>query len=169
MPIISEDQPTVSSYFFELNAELNRPSVDLRKLSEIINRNPRLAAQVTGLVNLALLGQRHRATTISEAVLLLGTERLRMLVLAHSLIDFTERYLPPPVARALWRHSFLVALLSEPIASWTGEFENGADDDYLQACLTQLCVEDGAALLETLESELIHPAPILEFPGGNCG
>ena len=78
--------------------------------------HPSLSAQVLRLCNSALFGLRHRVISIEQAAVLLGTERLRTLVLTCSLMQFAGKHVPMNSLLRFWQHSFLAALLSERIA-----------------------------------------------------
>src|SRR5581483_11769790 len=61
--------------------------------------------------------------SIEQAAILLGTERLRTLVLTCSVMQFAGKYLPKDQLMGFWQHSFLSALLSERIARQVDYFE----------------------------------------------
>lgn len=121
--VLQEGLPALPTYIHELNSLLMSASVDLKKVSEIIRRDPVLSAQVIRLVNSALFGVRRRVVSIPDAAVLLGSERLRTLVLTCSVMQFTGKRVPAKVIDAFWRHSLLVGLLSERIARWIEYFE----------------------------------------------
>jgi len=77
-----------------------------------------MSAQVIRLCNSALFSLRRRVLTIEEAAILMGSERLRTLVLTCSVMEFTGRQLPRGEVQAFWQHSFMSGLLSERIAKW---------------------------------------------------
>jgi putative nucleotidyltransferase with HDIG domain len=78
---------------------------------------------VLRLCNSALFGLRRRVISIEQAAVLLGTERLRTLVLTCSLMQFGGKRVPPERLTAFWQHSFMAALLSERIARHVDYFE----------------------------------------------
>jgi len=108
--------PTLPGYVLDLNALLGNSSVDLKKVANIIRTDPRLSAHVLTLCNSALFGLRRRVISIEQAAVLLGTERLRTLVLTCSVMQFAGKRLPQEQLLPFWEHSFLAALLSERIA-----------------------------------------------------
>lgn len=163
MVILSEGLPTLPNYAFELNSLLMSPSVDLRKVSTIIRQDPVLSSQVIRLVNSALFGIRRQVVSIPEAAVLLGTERLRTLVLTCSVMEFAGRQLPAEAVEAFWSHSLMVALLSERIARWTEYFEReqaylaGLLHDLGQLPLWMVALEDragGTSLPENWQDNL---------------
>jgi len=121
--ILSQDLPTLPNYVMDLNALLSSPTVDLKKVGKVIRTDPSLSAQVLRLCNSALFGLRRRVLSIEQAAILLGTERLRTLVLTCSLMQFAGKRVPSALMVSFWQHSFLTALLSERIARQVDYFE----------------------------------------------
>jgi len=119
-----EGLPTLPSYVFEINTLLGSPSVDLDRLGKVIRNDPSLSAQVLRMCNSASLNDRRRVLSVEEAAILMGSERLRTLVLTCSIMEFTGRQLPRSEVRSFWRHSFMTGMLSERIAKWIGYTES---------------------------------------------
>ena len=118
MSILTEGLPTLPSYVFELNTLLSSESVDLKRVGKVIRNDPSLSAQVLRLCNSALFSLRRRVLSIEEAAILMGSERLRTLVLTCSIMEFTGRHLPRGEVQTYWAHSFMSGMLSERIARW---------------------------------------------------
>jgi putative nucleotidyltransferase with HDIG domain len=123
LAVISQGLPTLPNYVLDLNALLSSASVDLKKVGAVIRTDPSLSAQVLRLCNSALFGLRRRVISIEQAAVLLGTERLRTLVLTCSLMQFAGKRLSTTQLMPFWQHSFLCALLSERIARQVDYFE----------------------------------------------
>jgi HD-like signal output (HDOD) protein len=118
MSILTEGLPTLPSYVFELNTLLSAESVNLKRVGKVIRNDPSLSAQVLRLCNSALFSLRRRVLSIEEAAILMGSERLRTLVLTCSLMEFTGRHLKRGEVQTFWAHSFMSGMLSERIARW---------------------------------------------------
>jgi HD-like signal output (HDOD) protein len=118
MSILTEGLPTLPSYVFELNTLLSAESVNLKRVGKVIRNDPSLSAQVLRLCNSALFSLRRRVLSIEEAAILMGSERLRTLVLTCSLMEFTGRHLSKGEVQTYWAHSFMSGMLSERIARW---------------------------------------------------
>ena len=116
LALLSKGLPTLPAYLLDLNALLSSPMVDLKKVGKVIRTDPSLTAQVLRLCNSALFGLRRRVLSIEQAAVLLGTERLRTLVLTCSVMQFAGKNVPAKALIGFWQHSFLSALLSERIA-----------------------------------------------------
>lgn len=108
--LLAEGLPTLPGYVFELSALLSAAPVDLRNVCQVIRTDPSLAAQVIRLCNSAFPGSREKVSSIEHAVVLLGKERLRTLVLTCSLVEGAG---PSTGLQLFWQHSLLAATLSE--------------------------------------------------------
>jgi HD-like signal output (HDOD) protein len=117
MTIMSKGLPTLPAYILDLNALLSSPSVDLKKVGKLIRTDPSLTAQILKLCNSALFGMKSRVLSIEQASILMGTERLRTLILTCSAMQFAGNSLRAESQLDFWQHSFLTALLSERIAN----------------------------------------------------
>lgn len=160
MDILSKGLPTLPSYVLDLNALLSSASVDLKKVGKVIRTDPSLSAQILRLCNSALFGLRRRVISIEQAAVLLGTERLRTLVLTCSVMQFAGKKLPQVQLLAFWQHSFLSALLSERIARHVDYFEKeqaylgGLLHDIGQLPMWMLVIEEQAKQ---------RPAPLADW------
>lgn len=114
--LLAEGLPALPTYAIQLNSLLSSPEVDLKKVTQIVRTDPSLCAQILGLANSALFNLRRRVLAVPEAVVLLGSERLRTLVLSCAFMKFAGRQLDSDELREFWRHSLLTAMLSERIA-----------------------------------------------------
>ncbi len=114
--LLAEGIPTLPAYVFELSSLLSCVPVDLNRVCRVIRTDPSLAAQVIRLCNSAMLGLRGRVSDIKNAVILLGTERLRTLVLTCSLVQHLGNFLSSADLQSFWQHSLLTATLSERCA-----------------------------------------------------
>ena len=116
MAALSEGLPTLPAYVFELNSLLAAAPVNLKRVVEVIRTDPSLTAQVLRLCNSAFMGFRERVTKIEHAVMLVGTERLRTMVLTCSLVEYVGHRVASEDIQSFWQHCFLTAALSERLA-----------------------------------------------------
>jgi HD-like signal output (HDOD) protein len=116
MASLSEGLPTLPAYVFELNSLLATAPVNFKRVVEVIRTDPSLMAQVLRLCNSAFLGFRDRVTNIQHAVMLVGTERLRTMVLTCSLVEYVGHRVASEDIQSFWQHCFLTAALSERLA-----------------------------------------------------
>ena len=118
MALLNHGLPTLPTFVLELNTLLSKPMVDLKRVAKIIRSDPSISAQVIRVCNSALFGFRRRVLSIEEAAILMGSERLRTLVLTCSVMEFAGQRLPPAEIQTFWQHSFLTGMLAERIAKW---------------------------------------------------
>jgi len=116
MAALSEGLPTLPAYVFELNSLLAATPVNFRRVVEVLRTDPSLTAQVLRLCNSAFMGFRDRVTKIEHAVMLVGTERLRTMVLTCSLVEYVRHRVASENIQSFWQHCFLTAALSERLA-----------------------------------------------------
>src|ERR1019366_3084388 len=113
MASLAEGLPTLPAYVFELNSLLAANPVDLKRVGQVVRTDPSLSAQVIRMCNSALLGFRQTVKSIEHAVVLLGSERLRTMVLTCSLVEYVGHRLASEDVQSFWQHCFLTATLSE--------------------------------------------------------
>jgi len=116
MAALSDGLPTLPAYVFELNSLLSTSPVDLKRVGEVIRTDPSLTAQVLRLCNSAFMGFRERISKIEHAIMLVGTERLRTMVLTCSLVEYVGHRVASHDIQSFWQHCFLTAALSERLA-----------------------------------------------------
>ena len=116
LAILAEGLPALPSHIMELNGLLASSPVDLKRISHVIQSDASLTAQVIHLCNSALFGLRRRIFKVEEAAILLGADRLRTLVFTCYLMACSQKWLQEREIQEHWRHSFVVAILSERIA-----------------------------------------------------
>ena len=119
MAVLSEGLPTLPAYVFELNGLLSSVPVDLKRVGEVIRTDPSLSAQVVRLCNSPLLNLPEPVASIEHAVVLLGTERLRIILLTCSLIESVGQQVSPAELHLFWQHSFLTGTLSARLGRCT--------------------------------------------------
>jgi len=116
LAILAEGLPALPSHIMQLNGLLASSPVDLKRISQVIQSDAGLTAQVIHLCNSALFGLRRRIFKVEEAAILLGADRLRTLVFTCYLMACSQKWLQEREIQEHWRHSFVVAILSERIA-----------------------------------------------------
>jgi HD-like signal output (HDOD) protein len=118
LSILTKGLPALPDLVMEINTMLSSGSVDLKRVGKRIRNDPSLSAQLLRLCNSAAFGMRRRVLSIEEAAVLMGSERLRTLVLTCSIMEFSGKQLPRADMQTYWEHSFLTGMLSERIARW---------------------------------------------------
>lgn len=106
----------------EICSEINRlvedPQASALDIAEAISRDPGLSAHLLKIANSPYFGFPSRIDTISRAVAVIGTQELRDLVLATSLIGaFAEIDNNVTPLREFWKHSLRCATIARTLAA----------------------------------------------------
>jgi putative nucleotidyltransferase with HDIG domain len=121
--VTSDGLSKLPGHAVQLNSLLSSPAVDLSEASEVIRSEPNLYVQVLSLANSALANPRQPVLSISEALVLLGAEHVRTLVLSYAFMKVAGEQLSDQSIQEFWRHSSLSATFSERIARRLGSPE----------------------------------------------
>lgn len=107
---------TLPSAYMRLSKVLDDPTAKADKLASVIRSDPALTARVLKVANSAALGYARHVETVTQAVVVLGTTRLRHVALAASVIN-VFRGIPPRLldVPSFWQHSVAVGLAAEAI------------------------------------------------------
>lgn len=106
------DPPVLSTVGIKLIYELRQEETSVRKLSEIVQSEPALAAKVLRHANSSFYGIRNRIQSIHHAITMLGLESIKEVACnlyfysfseqySRSLTEFTEKYLKRCVTTAM--------------------------------------------------------------------
>lgn len=95
----------------------SHPKVDVQRLRECIERDPALATRVLGVVNSSLFGLGHEISDLSQALALLGTKPLKLLVLGFSLPDNLFVGVAGDILRRYWRRTLTKAVAAREISA----------------------------------------------------
>ncbi|MEX0585040.1 MAG: HDOD domain-containing protein, partial [Pirellulales bacterium] len=101
----------------------NNPKVDLRALKDCIENDPALTTRILRVVNSSLFGLSRAVSDLNQALALLGTKPLKLLVLGFSLPNELLGGLSPRVLNRYWRHTLTKAVMARDLSRqlWRGE------------------------------------------------
>ena len=97
---------------------LNDPDFSVRQLSRVISDDTALASRTLAISRSARYAQRHPPTTVHEAILVLGYQTLRNIVMATAAQSFLTR--KSKIAEKLWSHSLAAALTARILSQRAG-------------------------------------------------
>jgi putative nucleotidyltransferase with HDIG domain len=103
---------------------VSKSETRLHELHELICMDQVLASEILKLANSPLYGIRTEVTTTTQAVILLGFERVKGLLLTVAMRAYIGDAWDVPALRACWRHSVACAMIAEEISG-----ANAADRD----------------------------------------
>jgi len=103
--------PTIPANLKRIAIMLEKPRLTLEELARFISHDPALATKVLTMVNSAYFGFPERISSISHAVMLLGLNAIRGLLLGVSVFDLMQENM-----NGLWEHSCACAVAARCIA-----------------------------------------------------
>ncbi len=113
-----------------------RPQLDASQITRCVERDPAIAAKLLRVVNSSVIGLSGRVGNLTQAVAMLGTRPLKLLVLGFSLPKQLERSLTRESLSAHWRASITRAVAARRIAKQ--HLETSGDDAFVAALLADL-------------------------------
>jgi putative nucleotidyltransferase with HDIG domain len=146
---------------------VNDPYSSLSRVSETILKDQALTAKVLKLINSAYYGMKARVGTVSQAVTLLGLEKIKNLAMAISLADGLYRFSGLPFGRgSLWHHSQACGVATSLVASAAGyptpeeALIAGLIHDIAKALWTELFPERFLAAIKAVQIEGRDPLEV---------
>lgn len=107
--------PTVPGSLKKISRVLEKPNVTMEEIGHFISADPALTARVLKMVNSAVYGFPGRISSVSHAVMLLGLNVVKGLLLGISVFEIMQQLMG-----GLWDHSLGCAVLSRAIAEKKG-------------------------------------------------
>jgi putative nucleotidyltransferase with HDIG domain len=105
--------------------ELTRSrSTSMSRIAQAIAQDPSIAARVLRMANSSLYGFPHRVATLDHAVVLLGLDTVRDLVVASAILRRFEGADGGLDLQGFWRHSFAVGILARILTRSKGVAES---------------------------------------------
>lgn len=132
----------------------NNENVQLHQLSDLISSDPAFASEVLTIANSLLYAPRYPASSILQAISVLGATHLQGVCLTVGVRTYLGRSMNNPAMRALWRHNLATALIGEQLAAggWMSKdvaFTAGIMHDVGRLALALLRPKEFIQLLET--------------------
>ncbi len=109
--------PPLPSTFAALQRALADPSIDLSKVSAIIQKDPAVSAKVLQVCNSAFFRLPRRVSTIKQAVNYLGLSTVRSMVLSAELFRPGKPLSPALDLGQMQRHALSVAAIARSLAA----------------------------------------------------
>src|SRR5512140_210399 len=105
--------PAVAMKVLQLTAD---PQVDTRALKECIENDPALTSKILRVVNSSLFGLSRQVSDLNQALSLLGTKPLKLLVLGFSLPSGMFLGVEGKTLTWYWRHTLTKAVAGREIS-----------------------------------------------------
>jgi HD-like signal output (HDOD) protein len=116
LPLSLTEMPPFPRVALRALKALSAEDVPARALESLIRSDVVFASGVLHCANSALFGLTSRVLTLHHAIVVLGSDRLRCLILTTALRSFAKAPLRSKEFHAWWHHSLATALLSEALA-----------------------------------------------------
>lgn len=131
-----ESLPSLPSHHEELMVQFQMPGVSPRLIGESIGKDVAMSAKILQLVNSAFFGLRRHVGSPADAVMLLGMDTVRSLVLAMQVFSQVARAeIEGFSQQTLLAHSLSVSNVAKSIAIAHGMSETEVEDAYLAGLL----------------------------------
>jgi len=114
--------PNVPEVVRELIQALNNPNVDYSKIAKKVSEDQTLSLKILRLVNSAHFGLSRKVSSIDEATVMLGMEKLKTLVIASGFAGSVKEVEGLDIKK-FWSESFRVATLAKWFANHTKQVE----------------------------------------------
>lgn len=114
------DLPTPPIVFTQIQKVLNNPTASIFDVAAILQEDAAISAKVLKLTNSAYYGLPREIDSVRQAVVIIGLDVVKNLVLTASVLDmFSRRKIDREFADYFWRHSlaaaFAARLLARPL------------------------------------------------------
>lgn len=111
----TSDLPTLPSVLDEVTKLVDDPNSSTEQVAKVISQDQVLSAKVLKMVNSPIYGFPGRITTIQHALVLLGLNVIRGIIISTSVFDIIQQAMS-----GLWEHSLGCAMASGAIAKAAG-------------------------------------------------
>jgi len=143
--VVSEIQalPSLPALYTELMLELQGPDPSIERITRTISRDLGLCTKILQLVNSSFFGLAERIADVAQAVIHLGIEPVKALVLSLQTFALFERLKHDDIPlKPLWNHSWAVGRLAQRI----GQMEN-VETYSVHQCFTAGLLHDVGKLI----------------------
>ncbi len=109
--------PTPPIVFHQIQKVINDPMVSAGQIASILSEDPAMSVKVLKLTNSAFYGLSREIDNVKQAVVIVGLEAIRNLVLSASVLDmFKSKDIDQEFQETFWRHSLAVAVCGRMMA-----------------------------------------------------
>src|SRR5574340_1082902 len=107
--------PTVPSTLKRLSTLIEKPKITIEEISHFVSNDPALTTKVLKMINSAIYGFPGRISSVSHAIMLLGLNVVKGLLLGVSVFEIMQNSM-----QGLWEHSLGCAAAARIIAKKKG-------------------------------------------------
>ncbi len=164
--------PTPPIVFHQIQKVINDPNVSANQIASILSEDPAMSVKVLKLTNSAFYGLSREVDSVRQAVVIVGLEAIKNLILSASVLEmFKGKDIDPEFQEKHWRHSLATGFCCRIIARQIKEhgfidadaaFSTGLLHDIGKMVVICFLEEERKLLKEAREKDPLIPDYILE-------
>lgn len=164
--------PTPPIVFHQIQKVINDPNVSANQIASILSEDPAMSVKVLKLTNSAFYGLSREVDSVRQAVVIVGLEAIKNLILSASVLEmFKDKDIDPDFQEKHWRHSLATGFCCRIIARQIKEhgfidadaaFSTGLLHDIGKMVITCFLEKERTLLRVARENDPITPDYILE-------
>jgi len=118
--------PSYPEIIHEVSKLVSDPMASASRLGEIVNRDQSLVAKILSVANSPFYGIVRRVSTVQFAIMILGFEQVRDIVIGISLLDSFNKVVSPYFnQKKYWQHSLMTATTAKKLCEDLGLQNSG--------------------------------------------
>ena len=123
--------PSLPQVLLRILDAIHGDHADFQQLASIIHHDTAMTARLLGIANSSYYGRSKACQSVDRALLLLGTDTVKTIVITAAIKQFFHRFNPQhaPFVKAFWRRSLISANFAHILANLTGY--SAPDEAYL--------------------------------------
>jgi putative nucleotidyltransferase with HDIG domain len=107
--------------YYQLLELLENPYSNFKDISNLMSKEPSAVARVLRIANSSLYNCPRQISTITEAIMIIGTQQIKDLILAYNLITLLSNQPSKIDIASFWKHSIACGIAARNIASQRNE------------------------------------------------
>jgi len=113
-----QDLPSLPEIYLRVSEQLEDEGSTVQKIGDTVQNDPAITTRVLKMVNSAYYGMPNEVASVSQAVSLLGRERLKHILIGSVLRGvFSEQENPAFSMQVFWQHSIKTAIIARQLAT----------------------------------------------------
>lgn len=158
-----ESLPSLPLLYTEVVREVNSPNCSLNRVGEIISRDPGMSAKILQVANSAFYGHSKKVGSLVGAILFLGIETIKALILSVKVFSsFGRVRLPGFSTTGLWDHSISTGMNARSIATQKDLGQARIDEAFIAGLLHDV---GKLILLDRLPQKCLEIAEVRKSSG----
>ncbi len=113
-----QDLPSLPEIYLRVSEQLENESSTVQQIGDTVQNDPAITTRVLKMVNSAYYGMPNEVASVSQAVSLLGRERLKHILIGSVLRGvFSTQENPAFSMQVFWQHSIKTAIIARQLAA----------------------------------------------------